>query len=415
MSKIKRLIHLFSPNSIHFIQPYWKKKQWDIVFNIFNANYPEKFLDSPVLLENDLANLSGLKFGQSFNLGRSAIQIALESYRFPAKSEVILPSFSCAGVITPVLSAGLTPVLVDIDQDFNILASSVHEALSPRTQAIILPHLSGKLAQGFFEILELARKNNLKTIVDASQALGLKVNDKLVVNYGDVGIFSFNGGKLFPSSGGGLLVTDDEQVISYCMSKPIPSSNIAESNKRIFQFILKRGMHRVTFPVFSLINSGHNIAKAKYFTKRKDSENGSFNIERINPIEAALAQTQIEFVPEIIRKRQQNAYQIISSNVLQDLGFQIPDIPDNIFTKFLVTHENPEISYHVRKVLIQNGIETEQSYTPLSLRDLSKAARKIATPNTDKFWKGAFSIPINPLLNSEDIERIIYVLRNQTT
>jgi dTDP-4-amino-4,6-dideoxygalactose transaminase len=413
MSKLQRVIHLFSSNSIHFIQPLWEKEQWDIASRVlFNGNL-EEFSESPKLLENDLSKLSCLQFSRSFNLARSAIQIALESFDFPENSEVILPSFSCAGVITPVLAAGFIPVLVDIDQDFNIQASSVKQALSPSTRAIILPHLSGKLARDFFEILDIAQKNKLKTIVDASQALGLTVDGKSVVTFGDVGIYSFNGGKLIPNSGGGVLVTNNNQVNSFCESREIPDPNNKPAKKRILRFIFKRSLARQTYPFYSLADAYHNFVYSRQKTPKGKGNNGYFCVEKIHPIEAALAQTQFKYIPEIIHKRQQNAKKLIDSNILQKLGFQIPDLKDNIFIKFLVTHEDPILSNRVRRYLIENGIETEQSYTPLTLRPLSKNARLIDTPNTDKFWKGAFSIPVNPLLETEDIDRIIQVLSNK--
>jgi dTDP-4-amino-4,6-dideoxygalactose transaminase len=410
MSKLQRVFYLFSSDSIHFLQPYWKQEQWKIALSIFNR---QKFSESSNDIENEFLKLSGAKYARSFNLGRSAIQIVLESFGFPAESEVILPSFNCAGVITPVIFAGHIPVLVDFDQDFNILAASVNQAISPKTRAIILPHLSGKLARDFFEILEIARKNDLKVIVDATQALGLTASNKWVGYFGDAGIYSFNGGKLIPGSGGGLLVTNNEHVISYCKSRVFPPSNVKEGNVRIFQYILKHGMHKVTFPIYSLMDAGRHLINSKRNPKIKKDNNGAFSIEELDAIEAALVLSQMKFLPEIIEKRKQNALQLINSNVLQDLGFKIPDITDNIFTKFLVTHENPEISYHIRKTLINYGIETEQSYTPLALRDISQTARKIDTPNTDRYWKGAFSFPISPLLGPKDIDRMIHVLKTK--
>lgn len=408
MAQFQRIFHLFSSDSIKFIQPYWKQEQWKIALSIFSR---AKYSESPLLLEDMIRNFTGTKYSHSFNLGRSAIQVALESFKFPADSEVILPSFSCAGVITPVIFAGLTPVLIDVDQDFNILASSVNQAISSKTRAIILPHLSGKLANDFFEILEIARKKELKVIVDTTQAFGLTISDRWVGSYGDAGIYSFNGGKLIPSSGGGLLVSNNDEVISYCQSRKISLPKEEEGNKRILQYIFKHGLNRISFPIYSILNAGKNVFYPRLSPNSKRAKNYTFPIEEMDIIEAELALSQMKFFPEIIAKRRQNAVQLINSNVLQNLGFRIPTFDDNIFTKFLVSHENSDFSYHIRKTLIINGIETEDSYTPLSLRDISKTARKIDTSNTDRFWKGAFAIPVNPRLGPKDIDRIIHVLQ----
>jgi len=408
MSKIKRFVSLFSPHSIQFIQPYWKKEQWAILLGFFNRT---KYSQAPRLLENAIMKQDGEIFCRSLNLGRSAIQIALESFQFPPEAEVILPSFSCAGVITPVIFAGLQPVLVDIDDHFNIAAASVRQAISSKTRAIILPHLSGKLAGDFFELLDIANKTSIKVIVDATQALGLKVDDRSIGTFGNACIYSFNGGKIIPGSGGGLLVSDDEEVISHIKCRKIPLPRDERGNIRIFHYFLKHGLHKISHPFYGIRDAvNHRFANRP--SQNPDMwKNHAYPVEDMDSIESALALSQLKYLPEIIANRRQNAERLIVSDVLQNLGFRIPDSKNHLFTKFLVTHANAQVSMKVRNTLHEHGIETEQFYTPLNLRDIGKTARKVDTPNTDRFWKGAFAIPVNPWLGPQDMERIIHALK----
>ncbi|MHC1783307.1 MAG: DegT/DnrJ/EryC1/StrS family aminotransferase [Anaerolineaceae bacterium] len=408
MSYIQRIGSLFSPRAIFFIQPYWNQEQWAVALNPFNRS---RFCDSPRHLEKEIMELGGGNYARSFNLGRTAIQIVLESFHFPAESEVILPSFSCPGVMTPVMYAGLIPVLVDIDQDFNMLASSMIEAITPQTRAVILPHLSGKLANDFFNILEIAERNNLKVIMDATQALGLTVSGKWIGLFGDAGVYSFNGGKLIPSSGGGLLVTNDDGIISYCQSREFPKPDDREGIARISDYIFEHGLQKITSPFRTLMKTSGALFRSRFLANRIRIKNHKYKIEDMDVIEAELARSQLKHIPIIIEKRKQNAAQLIESNVLQSLGFHIPDPKDNIFTKFLVSHEDPDFSLKIRKILLNHGIEVETSYTPLPLKNICPTARVISTPNTDRLWKSAFSIPINPRLGPKNIDRIIQTLK----
>lgn len=408
MSKVNQIINIFSANSIHFIQPNWKREQWRIVIDLINRR---KYLSSPRDLEKVFSSLTKTKYSRCFNLARSAVQISLEAFQFPSRAEIIMPSFSCAGVITPVISAGLTPVLVDVDRDFNISAVSVSQAISENSRAIILPLLSGKMAKDFFQILDLAKKNNLKVIVDASQALGLSISGKWAGNYGDAGIYSFNGGKLIPGSGGGVLVTNNDQIISYCKKAHIKSSKNSIGNKRILHYAYRYGLHNFTYPINRLIDAVHHRSKVRIQSLEKNERNGFYAVEEIDCIEAALILSQLKFIPELIEKRQRNATRIIQSNVLQNLGFILPEITDNIFVKFLVTHLDPDFSTFVRRVLSNAGIETEQSYTPLFIRPFFNSYKKVDTPITDQYWKGTFALPINPLIRIQAIDRMIHVLQ----
>ena len=251
--------------------------------------------DAPNLLlaalHDDLAEDGVVKL---VNSGRSAIQISLESMKLPSGSEVILTSFSCAGVVMPVLQSGLVPVLADVDPDFNLSLKSVLEAHTPATKAVILPHLSGTLSKELGEIVEWAAGSDVYVIEDAAQAYGLRSEGQIAGSFGDIGIFSSGLGKPVFGPGGGWAITKHPQLGSALSSK-----NLADESDSLVAGRLER---------FLKMYARSNSARSRALFREKllrtargseseimaDSTGGhSYNIYEIADIEAYLALQQV--------------------------------------------------------------------------------------------------------------------------
>jgi len=402
--------------AIHFLQPYWGFDEWKVILKslLFGDCTPAK--DE---LEKKICEITGSKYALALNLGRSAIQVALEAYNFPQDSEIIVPSFCCTGVIMPVIQAGLKPVLVDIDSNFNIRAQSVREALSNKTRGIIIPHLSGKFAEDTFELLDLARQYDLKVIDDACQSFGLRVNDKWTGTFGDVGIFSFGLGKNLFGPGGGILITNDESVISHCKSYSFPYEQRRYVKIRLLRFLYCYALRRWTYP---FLLPGYAVKlltqKLKKYFKcnlnySQSLQNYSYNIYSIDPAEAGLALCQIKKYQIILQKRQANAKFLLSNDTLKANGINYPSPLNHIFTKFLVSLRNNSGDVQIlRQQLRSAGIETEASYTPLHLRKPFDNFKHTSMPITEQVWQEAFSIPVNPCLEKKHMLKILQTFDN---
>jgi dTDP-4-amino-4,6-dideoxygalactose transaminase len=406
MYRLWFLLNTLLFRSCHFLQPFWGSCEWQHIGKFFAG---KDLFGVVKRLEEEVLRLTGAKYALGLNLGRSAIQLALESFSFPPKSEVIIPSFSCTGVIMPVIQAGLEPVLADIDQHFNPKAESIEQALSPRTRAIILPHLSGKWAHDTEPILKIAAGHGLKVIEDASQAFGLQRHRKWAGTLGDVGIFSFGLGKNLFGPGGGMLITNDEMVISYCKSQTLGRENLNSVRRRVANFIYSYQFPRLKF----LERCCRNILKRSWKspTEVVSPKRFTFPVYQISDIEAALSWCQMCHYQEIIERRQTHAEALLASWALAQTGLDLPEPNDHIFTKFLIsTDKERGRAMDLREWLHASGIETELSYTPLHLRPAFSSFRRTSLPETEKRWMGAFSIPVNPRLNLKEVSRIISVV-----
>lgn len=106
--------------------------------------------------------------------GLDALILALRAFDFPKGSEVIVPSNTYVATILSVLHNGLIPVLVEPDMaTYNIDPEKIEEKITPKTTAVMVVHLYGKVCE-MDSINAIAKKHNLKVIEDCAQAHGAK-------------------------------------------------------------------------------------------------------------------------------------------------------------------------------------------------------------------------------------------------
>lgn len=123
--------------------------------------------------------------------GLDALILALRSFDFPEKSEIIVPANTYIATILAILHNNLTPVLVEPDiNTYNIDPEKIEEKISKRTKAILVVHLYGKCCD-MDSIMELANRYNLKVVEDCAQSHGAKYKDRKAGTFGDIGAFSF--------------------------------------------------------------------------------------------------------------------------------------------------------------------------------------------------------------------------------
>ncbi|MBS1949719.1 MAG: DegT/DnrJ/EryC1/StrS family aminotransferase [Bacteroidetes bacterium] len=153
--------------------------------------------------------------------GTAAIHLALIVLGVGREDEVVCPTFTFAGSCYPVLYQSAIPVLVDSEKEgWGIDPKLLDEVIADRIRlgkkpkAIIVVHLFGMPAR-MNEILTVSKKYSIPVIEDAAEALGSTYLDKPAGTMGDLGIYSFNGNKIITTSGGGALVSSNQEWINY--------------------------------------------------------------------------------------------------------------------------------------------------------------------------------------------------------
>lgn len=177
------------------------------------------FINGPIVKEfqSDLEDYLGVKHVIPCANGTDALQICMMGLGLKPGDEVITADFTFAATVEVIALLGLTPVLVDVEEDtFNISPSAIEKAITPKTKAIVPVHLFGQCANMDL-ILKLAQEHNLFVIEDNAQAIGATYTfkdgtKKKAGAMGHVSATSF-----FPSKnlgcygdGGAIFTNDDE-------------------------------------------------------------------------------------------------------------------------------------------------------------------------------------------------------------
>lgn len=195
--------------------------------------------------ETAFAKLVGMPHAIAVANGTLALELALHALGIGPGDEVIVPARSFIASASCVAAVGATPVFADVDPTTQGLSvSSVEEALTARTRAIIAVHLAGWPCD-VEGIAELATGLGLKLIEDCAQAHGAMLNGRAAGSFGDAAAFSFCTDKIMSTGGeGGLLVLRDEAVWEAAWSRKdhgkSPAHAAVKGSPGVFRWLHER-------------------------------------------------------------------------------------------------------------------------------------------------------------------------------
>ena len=168
--------------------------------------------DGPLVkrLENELVDSLDLKNLLFVSNGTIALQMALKALNIAG--EVITTPFSYVATTSSLVWEGITPVFSDIDaKTFNIDPQKIESKITAKTTAILATHVYGNPCD-IEAIQEIADKHGLKIIYDAAHCFGTMYKGKSVLSYGDISTISFHATKLFHTTEGGAVITNDDNI-----------------------------------------------------------------------------------------------------------------------------------------------------------------------------------------------------------
>ncbi|AFL81514.1 putative PLP-dependent enzyme possibly involved in cell wall biogenesis [Aequorivita sublithincola DSM 14238] len=341
----------------------------------------QRFLDSGYyilgsqvkLFEANFANYCGTTHCIGVGNGLDALRLILEGYKILGKlkenDEVLVASNTYIATILAIKQAGLKPILVEADlETYNFDLTSLQNAISEKTKAIMPVHLYGQLSP-MDEILKIAKANNLLVIEDAAQAHGAKTKiGKVAGNIGDAAGFSFYPTKNLGALGDAGAVTTNDDALAEVIQK--------------------------------LRNYG---ASTKYVNKLL-----GFN-SRLDELQAAFLNVKLPTLDIDNERRRTIAKRYISEIENDKIALPQYDGSENhIFHLFVVRVENRNefIDY-----LDRNGVGHLIHYPipPHKQQALSEFS-SLSFPVTEKIHNEIISIPISPILCSENVDAVISVL-----
>ena len=161
--------------------------------------------------EDELRDYLGVSDLLFVTNGTIALQIAIKALNL--RGEVITTPFSYVATTSSLVWEGCEPVYVDINEiTFNIDASKIERAITPRTSAIVATHCFGN-ACDIDQIEEIASKHDLSVIYDAAHCFGTKYKGRSIFAYGDISVGSLHATKVMHSVEGGLIVSNNKEAL----------------------------------------------------------------------------------------------------------------------------------------------------------------------------------------------------------
>lgn len=169
--------------------------------------------DSPVaLLEKEFAEMIGAKYALAVASCSAALFLSMKALGLPRGAKVLIPAFTFAAVPSSVVHADCTPILVECGSNYRIDLDDFRTKLD-HVDAVLISHMRGHTSD-MDAIMEEARARDLPVIEDAAHSLGTLWRGQKIGTIGDIGCFSFQSYKMMNAGEGGILVTDDADLIA---------------------------------------------------------------------------------------------------------------------------------------------------------------------------------------------------------
>ncbi|MCE8521211.1 aminotransferase class I/II-fold pyridoxal phosphate-dependent enzyme [Ruegeria pomeroyi] len=178
--------------------------------DLFRYTAPQ---DAPVaLLEAEFADLLGSKYALAVSSCSAALFLSLKALGLPRDARVLIPGFTFAAVPSSVVHADCIPVLCEVGANYRIDMADF-EAKLDGVQAVIISHMRGHTSD-MDAVMALCDTRGIPVVEDAAHSLGTTWHGRNIGTIGRVGCFSFQSYKMINAGEGGILVTDDADLVA---------------------------------------------------------------------------------------------------------------------------------------------------------------------------------------------------------
>jgi len=356
-------------NRIFLSPPHMSGKEQQYIAEVFESNYIAPLGDFVERFEESVRSYTGAKHALATNTATAALHLALRVLGIGSGDYVLASSFTFIGSVNAVLYQNARPIFIDSDESWNLSPRLLKEAIAKapcKPKALIVTHLYGQMAK-MVEIMEICRNEGIYVIEDAAESLGATLQGQQSGTFGDMGVFSFNGNKILTTSGGGMLVSNNEMWIE----KAKFLSTQAKEDKPFYE-------HR---------EIGYNY--------------------RMSNVLAAIGVAQMEVLNERVRRRRE-----IFDLYRQRLGHYdemafMPEIDGSRGNRWLTTlafaHTDP---YRIMNALENEKVESRPLWKPMHLQPLFKEALTVVDSTSQKLFKKGVCLPSGSSMSNEDVDRV---------
>lgn len=370
------------PNKIWLSSPHMSGNEMKYIKEAFDTNWIAPLGPNVTAFEKELGNYLEIDHVAALSSGTASIHLALIILGIKPGDEIISSTFTFSATINPIIYLNAKPVFIDCEEnsanmDPNLLEDAIKNRIKSgkKPKAIIIVHLYGMPAN-MDDLMKIASNYSIPVIEDAAEALGSKYNGKSLGTFGDLGVFSFNGNKIITTSGGGALVSKNEEYI------------------RKARFLSTQA--RDSAPHYQHSQIGYNY--------------------RMSNVLAGIGRGQLEVLKDRIRSRRSNFdyyhKHLSSINGISFLYESEKSFSNRWLTTILI---NPKVHKKtpsdIRMYLEQQMIETRPLWKPMHLQPVFSNLPVFTNNISEKFFEQGLCLPSGSQLTEKELQSVVSGLK----
>ncbi|MFN7986167.1 MAG: aminotransferase class I/II-fold pyridoxal phosphate-dependent enzyme [Thermoanaerobaculia bacterium] len=366
---------------VYLSPPHLTGHEKPLVDDAFASNWVAPLGPHVDAFEVEVGRLLGVSHAAALSSGTAALHLAMRLLGVGPGDEVLCSSFTFSASANPIVYEGGRPVFVDCDASWTIDPNLVEDELRAaaaagrRPKALVAVDLYGQTCD--YEALEgLCEKYGVPLVEDAAEALGATCRGKAAGSFGKAGVLSFNGNKIITTSGGGMLLSNDRELI------------------RKARFLATQA--RDAAPHYEHSEIGFNY--------------------RMSNVLAALGRGQLATLGERVAARRANfeAYRAALGD-LPGIGF-MPEAPWGVSNRWLTCVTVDPAAFRatredVRLALEAENIEARPVWKPMHLQPVFAGCRALGGDVSGQLFAEGLCLPSGSSLAEADRGRVIDVVR----
>lgn len=249
--------------------------------------------DAPVsLLEAEFAQMMGSKYALAVSSCSAALFLSLKALDLPRDAKVLIPGFTFAAVPSSVIHADCIPVLCEVGENYRVDLYDFEAKLKGDISAVIISHMRGHTSD-MDAIMTMCAAKGIPIIEDAAHSLGTVWRGQKIGTLGRIGCFSFQSYKMVNAGEGGILITDDADLVA----RAIIMSGAYEHNWQKHPVLLEAfERHQNQLPLYNL---------------------------RLNNLSAALVRPQLDLLPRRVQNGRRN-HDYVAARLNTSPCFDVP-------------------------------------------------------------------------------------------
>ena len=398
----------------------------------FDTNWVVPLGPNVNAFEKDLEEFCGQnKRVVALSAGTAAVHLALIACGVKPGDEVCVQSFTFCASSHPITYLGATPIFIDSEKDTwnmdpELLETAIKDRIAKtgkKPKAIVPVALYG-MPYNIDRIMEIANRYEIPVIEDAAEGFGSRWKGQVLGTFGKYGVLSFNGNKMITTSGGGALITNNEDewreimmyATQYRESYPYYQHEKIGFNYRMSNICAGIGRGQMT--VVNDHIAHHKKVQKMYeellagvpgiavHSQPKGHTDGTDNIDKVPVFDSNYWLCTITIDPEVKIKGQENAYKTIVTGAVGGAAGVIHA------ASLAVTDCQPNDNVEALRVFMDAaGIEARPLWKPMHKQPCYKDAPAYLNGVSEAMFKVGMCLPAGPYVSEDDVKYIVETIK----